>query len=536
MSWPTLSKGKFLIVDDEVSNVRLLERALAFAKSGPVFSTTDARKALELFHETQPDIVLLDLHMPHVDGFELIAKIKAALPAGAYLPILVLTADVTPEIRQHALSRGAQDFLTKPLDPQEVLLRIGNLLETRFLHLELQQQNSDLERLVLKRTAQLEDALHRLTAAQQQLVKQERLRALGMMASGVAHDFNNALTMVLGHGALLYPFFEKDAPAAECEKFQNLMAAAEDASHVVTRLRDFYRPADQDELRVPVDVNLSIQQAIVLTAPRWRDKCRANGIVLEVETDFTDVPHFVGHPPEFREILTNLIFNAIDAMPAGGKLRFSTTSSDGLIYVSVTDTGIGMSEEEASRCLEPFFTTKGELGTGLGLAAVYGFVQRYGGSLGIDTRRGQGTTFNIVLPASGEMLLPAQVLPASTERSLRVLVVDDQEIIRNIISEMLRAEGHTASPVADGLAVLEALKSGSWDLVISDQSMPGMTGVQIAAEAMAAGIAVRFILLTGFGDEMRAKGGTPLGVDLLLSKPLTINVLRRALGEVFPPS
>ena len=274
----------------------------------------------------------------------------------------------------------------------------------------------------------------------------------------------------------------------------------------------------------------------MLTAPRWRDKCRSKGILVEVETDFSDVPHFVGHPPEFREILTNLIFNAIDAMPSGGKLRFSTTCADGLIFVRVADTGVGMTEEEASRCLEPFFTTKGEQGTGLGLAAVYGFVQRYGGSLGIETRKGQGTTFNIVLPASREEALPPQALPVPSGKSLRVLVVDDQEIIRNIICEMLRAEGHTASPVGDGLAVLDALKSGSWDLVISDQSMPGMTGVQIAAEAKASGITVPFILLTGFGDEMRAKGGTPPGVDLLLSKPLTINVLRKALGEVFQPS
>ena len=534
MSLQALSNGRFLIVDDEASNVLLLERALAFAKSGPVASTTDARKALELFHSTKPDIVLLDLHMPYVDGFALIAQIKAALPLGEYLPILVLTADVTSETRQRALSKGAQDFLTKPLDPHEVLLRIGNLLETRFLHMELQRQNGALERLVAQRTSQLEDALQRLTAAQQQLVKQERLRALGMMASGVAHDFNNALTMVLGHGALLEPFFENEAPASECEKFRHLMAAAEDASHVVTRLRDFYRPADQDELRVPVDVNLSIQQAIVLTAPRWRDKGRSEGITIEIETELLEVPTFVGHPPEFREVLTNLIFNAIDAMPGGGKLRFSTACEDGLIIVKVSDTGFGMSEEEASRCLEPFFTTKGELGTGLGLAAVYGFVQRYGGSLGIDTRKGHGASFTIKLPAAGTLLPPAQGPASPDVRVLRVLVVDDQEIIREIICGMLRVEGHIAHPVEDGVAVLAALAEGSWDLVISDQSMPGMTGAQIASEALAAGVAVPFILLTGFGDEMRAKGGTPPGVDLLLSKPLTSSLLQKALQTVFP--
>jgi signal transduction histidine kinase len=536
MSRQALSKGRFLIIDDELSNVRLLERTLAFAKAGPVVSTTDPRQALELFQSTKPDIVLLDLHMPHAGGLALIAQIKAVLPQGEYLPILVLTADVTTETRQQALSQGAQDFLTKPLDPHEVLLRIGNLLETRFLHMELQSQNSALERLVAQRTGQLEDALTRLTAAQQQLVKQERLRALGMMASGVAHDFNNALTMVLGHGALLAPFFEKDAPAAEREKFSHLMAAAEDASHVVTRLRDFYRPADQDELRVPVDVNLAIQQAIALTAPRWRDHSRAQGLDIEIETSLAEVPSFVGHPPELREVLTNLIFNAIDAMPSGGKLKFSTSCEDGLIVVRVADTGVGMTEEEASRCLEPFFTTKGEMGTGLGLAAVYGFVQRYGGSLGIETSKGHGATFTLTLPASSVLVAQTPNATPAFVKPLRVLVVDDQEIIRDIISEMLRAEGHFAAPLKDGAAVLKALAQKTWDLVISDQSMPDMTGAQIAAEALSKKIAVPFILLTGFGDEMRAKGGTPPGVDLLLSKPLTTSALRKALKTVFPDS
>ena len=287
---------------------------------------------------------------------------------------------------------------------------------------------------------------------------------------------------------------------------------------------------------MPVDVNLSIQQAIVLTAPRWRDKGRSGGVAVEIETSLAEVPTFVGHPPEFRDVLTNLIFNAIDAMPTGGKLRFTTACEEGLIIVKVSDTGVGMTEDEVSRCLEPFFTTKGTLGTGLGLAAVYGFVQRYGGALGIDTSKGHGACFTIKLPAAAALLPVAHGEAPPDKRALRVLVVDDQEMIREIIAEMLRVEGHTANPVEDGVAVLTALQTRSWDLVISDQSMPGMTGAQIASEAVAAGVKVPFILLTGFGDEMRAQGGTPPGVDLLLSKPLTSSSLRKALEAVFPAS
>jgi CheY-like chemotaxis protein len=527
-----LKKARFLIVDDEASNVRLLERLLAHSKAGHVVGTTDSRRALSLVISEKPDIVLLDLHMPFVDGFTLISQIKAALPAGEYLPILVLTADVSQETRQRALGKGAHDFLTKPLDSDEVLLRIRNLLETRFLHLELQRQNEVLERQVKERTAQLEDTLVRLTAAQEQLVKQERLRALGMMASGIAHDFNNALTMVLGYGELLAAFFKNDAPAREREQFQHLMEAAEDASHVVARLRDFYRPADQDELRVAVDVNIAIQQAIVLTAPRWRDKARAQGIQIQVETSLTKLPPFLGHAPEVREILTNLIFNAVDAMPEGGILRFSTASEDGRIVIRVSDNGVGMTEEERSRCLEPFYTTKGEHGTGLGLAAVYGFVQRYGGAIGVKSRKWEGTTFTLTLPSTTVNKVPVERSGEAPPRALRVLVVDDQEIIRQIISEMLQAEGHEAFPVESGEEVLRQLSMSRWDLVISDQSMPGMTGAQLAAEMRARKWGVPLILLTGFGDEMRANGGTPAGADLLVSKPLTASSLKSAIATV----
>jgi len=525
-----LSKARFLIVDDELPNVRLLERLLELVKAGPVFSTTDPRRALSLFLSEAPDIVLLDLHMPFVDGFTLISQIKAALPAGEYLPILVLTADITAETRQKALGKGAHDFLTKPLDPDEVLLRIRNLLETRFLHQALKRQNVALEQQVKERTGQLEETLGRLQSAQDQLVKQERLRALGMMASGIAHDFNNALTLVLGYGELLSSFFETSAPDRERAQFKHLMEAAEDASHVVARLRNFYRPAEQDELRVSVDVNLAIQQAIALTAPRWREKCHAEGITIRVDTELKPLPSFWGHPPEFREVLTNLIFNAVDAMPEGGSLKFSTASEDGLIVLSVRDTGVGMTADEASHCLEPFYTTKGEQGTGLGLASVYGFVQRYGGSIGIETKKNAGTTFTLTLPASSPLSTKDDPQKGEAVEPLRVLVVDDQEIIRNIIAEMLRAEGHYALPVEDGAAVMRQLVRSQWDLVISDQSMPNMTGAQLAAEMRSAGIRVPLVLLTGFGDEMRAQGGIPPGVDQLASKPLTANALRKLVA------
>ncbi len=534
MQFPVLKKARVLIIDDEASNVRLLERILELAKVGHVCSTTDSRGALKLFITEQPDIVLLDLHMPHVDGFTIMAQIQSSVSDGEYLPVLVLTADITPETRHRALTLGAQDFLTKPFDHSEVLMRMRNLLENRFLHNELRLQNTSLETLVSKRTSELEQTLGRLKATQQQLVKQERLRALGMMASGIAHDFNNALMLVLGYAELLQPHIA--ALDGEREKFllANLKSAAQDGAHVVSRLQEFYRPAGSAHLRVGVDVNQTIEHALTLTAPRWRDKCRAEGIQIEPSLELTPVPNLLGNAAELREVLINLIFNAVDAMPQGGRLVLRTKVQDDRIQIEVSDTGVGMSEEECARCLEPFFTTKGESGTGLGLASVYGFVQRYGGAIRVKSEKGKGASFTLTLPASDAQIDRTQIQPHEPTSPLKILIVDDQEIIRELISEILRSDGHNITVAATGVDALLQLNKGQFDLIISDLSMPDMTGSQLASEIRAKGDHTPFILLTGFGDEMLAQGSTPPGVDLVLSKPVTSASLYQAIKKTLP--
>src|SRR5882757_5789308 len=245
-----LSLAKILIVDDEPANVRLLERILAISGCNQVQTTTDSRQSLPLFLDFEPDIVLLDLNMPYMNGFAVLEQLKAAISLDDYLPIVILTADITVETKRRALTSGAKDFLTKPLDHSEVVLRIQNLIENRFLQLSMQRHNLELERQVRERTVQLEETLHELQTTQEQIVKQERLRALGMMAGGIAHDFNNALTMMLGYGELLHPWLQGHGSSRELAYLNHIMGAAQDAAHVVSRLREFYRPAENNEIRV----------------------------------------------------------------------------------------------------------------------------------------------------------------------------------------------------------------------------------------------------------------------------------------------
>jgi signal transduction histidine kinase len=514
-----ISKAKILIVDDEPSNVRLLERILELYGVGAMRSTTDSRQALTCLFEFEPDLVLLDLNMPFLDGFAVMAQIKEAIPADSYLPIVVLTADVTAETKRRALSAGAHDFLTKPLDNSEVVLRIKNLLENRFLHLEMQNRVAD-------RTAQLEATLAQLGSTQQQIVKQERLRALGMMAGGIAHDFNNALTMMLGYAELLLPWLQQHASSRELAYLNHIIDAAQDAAHVVSRLREFYRPAENNEIRVPVNLSELAQAAVSLTAPKWKGKSRADGVQIEVFTELAVVPPVAGNAAEIREVLTNLIFNAVDAMPDGGSITLRTVCDDDGVIVSVTDTGFGMTEAELGRCLEPFFTTKGERGTGLGLAVVYGIIQRHEGTIDITSKKGVGTTFAIRLPSTSMLQVAVPKVMQRVEQKLRILVVDDQEIICELIAEYLKGDGHQVFTAVEGAEALGVFQREGVDLVITDQSMPGMNGVQLAKAMKDLAPDTRVILLTGFGDEMMGRGERPAEIDLVLGKPVSAADLR----------
>ena len=537
----TIGKAKILIVDDEQANVRLLERILELIGATRVQSTTDSREALAHFIEFRPDLVLLDLHMPNVTGFDILEQLKEFSGGENPVPVLVLTADVTTKTKHRALAAGAKDYLTKPLDQYEVLSRIRHLLENRFLHIQMQNQNILLEEQVAERTTQLEDTLSKLRLAQNTAIKQERLSALGTMAAGIAHDFNNALTLILGYSDLLLSNAKNRGTSSEITQLHAITTAAQDAAQIVRRLREFHRPDEGMETRVVLQLNGLIEQAIALTRPKWQEQARNRGVNVEVATVLGDLPPIQGDPAELREMLTNLIFNAVDAMPEGGTITVKTKLDDREAVLSVTDTGTGMNEETRRRCLEPFFTTKGERGTGLGLSAVYGIIERHRGALDIESEVGKGTSFFIRLPVSPVEEVEAvnggskvEVEPAARDAGgvRRILVVDDQEIIRDVIQQQLREDGHEVQTAGSGREALEILGAVNYDLLVTDHSMPGMTGEELAVQVKGKFPSTAVILLTGFGGTAKDNEHPMPGVDMILGKPASSFELRRAIVQV----
>jgi signal transduction histidine kinase len=361
--------------------------------------------ATERFLELKPDLVLLDLKMEPFSGIDVLKKIHEMTEPRDRPPVVMITGDTDVESKHLALAAGASAFLAKPVDVIEVVLRIENLLTTRDLYLRCQLYSEGLERLLDRRTAELETAdlaktLSVLREKQQQIIEQERMRALSTMAAGIAHDLNNGLFVILSYGEELLvdskSFPKESAARVGLEK---MVLAGRDSAELVKRLGSFHRPADILEQREPVDLNQLVEEALSLTAPRWQPREDSDGGTIRIEKNLGEIAPVAGMPGELREVLMNLIFNSVDAMPNGGRLTLRTRGNRRGVRLDVSDTGAGMTPETLHKCFEPFFTTKGTSGSGLGLAMSYGIIRRHGGTITARSRLNKGTSVTIFLPA-----------------------------------------------------------------------------------------------------------------------------------------
>lgn len=382
-------------------------------------------------------------------------------------------------------------------------------------------------------TRRLEQALADVQHTQEVMLRQERLKALGQLASGIAHDFNNSLSMIIGFTELLLS--DGDAAADESKRrthLQLIHSAAQDASSVVGRLREFTRPATLTDVMPPVQVNDLVAQAISLSQPRWRGQAQASGRTIRMTAELGQVPPIGGRAGELREALANLIINAVDAMPEGGALTLRTRMDENMVAIEVADTGTGMPPDVRDRIFDPFYTTKGDRGTGLGLAMVQGIVQQHQGEISVASEPGQGAIFTMRFQPLAVMQ-EAMAAPPKPERprvrGLRVLLAEDEPSLRQILTSYLRVDGHAIDAAANGEEALGKYHPGAFDLIITDRAMPEMGGDQLAAELARRGHTTPVIMLTGLGDLMNEVGERPPGVALVVAKPVTLAELRAAV-------
>jgi len=391
--------------------------------------------------------------------------------------------------------------------------------------------------------AQLYGALQRayddLRQTQQQVMQQERLRALGQMASGIAHDINNAISPVaLYTESLLEREQLSDRARGHLEIIQR---AVDDVAQTVSRMGEFYRLREPQSSLAPVDLNKLVQQVIDLTRARWADMAQQRGADIEVRTELdATLPPIAAVESQIRDALVNLVFNAVDAMPQGGALIIRTACAAGAksraVQLEVLDSGIGMDEDTRRRCLEPFFTTKGQRGTGLGLAMVYGVAQRHGADLEIESTPGKGTVVRLSFStATIDSASPTRA-SATSARPQRILIVDDDPLLLNSLRDALESDGHQVTSASSGQAGIEAFVESHaagtpFPVVITDLGMPHVDGRKVASTIKASVPATVVLMLTGWGRRLVAEGDFPPGVDEVLSKPPKLVDLRAALAH-----
>ncbi|MDI6826913.1 MAG: response regulator, partial [Armatimonadota bacterium] len=371
-------------------------------------------------------------------------------------------------------------------------------------------------------------AYEELKATQDQLIQSEKLRAVGEIASGVAHDFNNILGIILGNVQLLTRITKDEVVLA---RLNSIERAALDAAETVRRIREFTRIKPEEPL-CSLDLTALAAEVAEMLRPVWEDSMQAKGCKIEVSINTIERAFASGIAAEIREVLANVLLNSIQAMPSGGRIEITVGKTNDMAWVRVADTGVGMSEDVKKRVFDPFFTTRGIEGTGLGMSVAYGIVRRHNGNISIESKLGEGTSVTISLPTASE---PTQSDLAASEKRIakpaRILIVEDEEMLAQVFFEMLTECGHIVCVARSGEEAIEKFRANDFDLVFTDLGMPTMSGWQVAREIKNIEPTTPVVLLTGWGTSVHQSELENSDVDLVLSKPIKFEDLSSIVAE-----
>ena len=376
---------------------------------------------------------------------------------------------------------------------------------------------------------ELKDRYEEEKQLQEKLAESEKLRAMGLMASGVAHDFNNMLAIIFGNIDLAEAEDNKDMFLKRLAKIKK---AAVDSANIIKRLQKFTKTNSEDTPFQPVKFNDLVREAIEISAPMWKDGPHAKGISIEIVDALTEEECIIlGNDTDLREAIINMIFNSVYAMPQGGKIHLAMYTKDESIYLEISDNGIGMTEETKRRIFDPFFTTKGANHSGLGMSMLYGTIKRHNGSIDIKTKPGEGTMLTIVLPKGKEEIdkEDKKLDPVVGIRESNIMIIDDEPEIGVLLSEILSNQGHQTCVFDNGIGGIEAFKKGSYEILITDLGMPGVSGWEVINTARQIKPGVVIGIVTGWDiSEEEAK---QKGVDFLINKPFRADYVLQVVAN-----
>jgi PAS domain S-box-containing protein len=364
---------------------------------------------------------------------------------------------------------------------------------------------------------------------QEHMLQHEKLRALGELASGVAHDFNNTLGIILGRSQLLQRMVSDEEVR---RGLRTIERAAFDGGETVRRIQDFARSRTERNFE-PIDLDQLLEEVVEITRTRWKDEAEVRNVKIDVALERSASLRVLGNASELREVYTNLIFNAVDAMPNGGRISIKSRAEGANVVVDVRDTGIGMDETVRARIFDPFFSTKGTKGMGLGLSVAFGIVGRHKGSINAESEPGRGTCFTIRLPiAQVRAEQGPQEIGSSEERVARILVIDDEVEITELVTDILECAGHTVRSSTSGSAALGILAAESFDMLLCDLGMREMSGWEVVKAVRTRDEMIGVVLLTGWGATLSEERVAAHGIDAVLSKPFEMKKLLDTISRI----
>ena len=364
--------------------------------------------------------------------------------------------------------------------------------------------------------------------AQERAARSDKLRALGELAAGVAHNLNNSLTVIQGRAQLL--LMRSGENEGTKKSLEVITQAVTDCSQTLRRLLDFSR-REATKAKAPVDLSELVTSSIEIARPKWQSDSTSRTGTIRVNVDTPEPVYTLGDSAELREVVLNLIFNAVDAMPQGGSIEICARAEGSSARFSVADTGMGMPAEVIARIFEPFYSTKGERGTGLGLSASHGIVENHGGEILVSSEPGKGTRFEIVLPrhepATREASVP--VTPRTAAEAARVLVVEDEEPVRTLLKDAFNAQGHSVTEAATGAEALKLLDEKKFDLLVCDLGLPELSGLHVARWVKEFRPELPVIIATGYSEMIATEDYEKARIDEVIRKPFAVtDVLDRA--------
>lgn len=512
---------RVLLIEDSDNDAliigKMLERETAKFK---LVRTQNRSEMVEALKANVFDVILCDHDMPE---FSSRGALEVRDELGLDLPFIIVTGAIGgEEVAIELMRKGVADFV-----PKHKMSRLLPAIKREIREACLRQAKRDADEALRRKNRELETTVETLVRTQDELVRSGRAKSLSRMAAGIAHDLNNSLNRIVDHAERL----DGSGNAAVGEGIKAIRDAVDETINTVRRLSYFSDVHSRKGKGDPVDINGAVTESLELLSSALHERSRSQGKPFRITTNLREVPPVIGDEAHYRDAITSLVLNACDALSDGGELIISSYRITSAVVVEVEDDGIGMSDEILRDCLEPYFSTKREFSGGGGLAWVNALVERYGGVMRVQSREGIGTKVTLRF-AIHDLHLPANPVENAPEsRSLRIMVVDDERLITDSLAACLRDDNHFVKTAASGFEALELLRNETFDLMISDRTMPDFGGEELARTVRDRGDGVKFILATGSGDQLIAACAVIDGVDVILPKPITRHALRRAIHE-----